>query len=152
VWVTRTNVFRYARLTPSDRDLARVLFSTMAAVFDEAAEALGDEYADRLLSREDFWAIAAFDGDRVVGGVTAHALPMTNSVANELFIYDIAVLPEDQRRGIGRGLVRELQRLAAMAGIHVLFVPADNDDTHALEFYRALGGAASPVTFFTFET
>jgi aminoglycoside 3-N-acetyltransferase I len=39
---------------------------------------------------------------------------------------------------------------AAEAGIHVLFVPADNEDTHALDFYTALGGEAAPVTIFTF--
>jgi aminoglycoside 3-N-acetyltransferase I len=142
---------RFVRLTASDRTTARALFSTMSAVFEEAAEPLGDDYLDRLLSREEFWAIAAFDGDRVAGGLTAHALPMTSTASTELFIYDIAVRPEDRRRGIGRALVRELQRLAAMAGIQVLFVPADNDDTHALEFYRRLGGTASPVTLFTFE-
>jgi aminoglycoside 3-N-acetyltransferase I len=31
-----------------------------------------------------------------------------------------------------------------------VFVPADNDDQHALDFYRALGGSPSSVTFFTF--
>jgi len=43
-----------------------------------------------------------------------------------------------------------LTRIAGDAGIHDLFVPADEDDAHALDFYRALGGVASPVTFFTF--
>jgi aminoglycoside 3-N-acetyltransferase I len=32
-----------------------------------------------------------------------------------------------------------------------VFVPADNGDTHALDFYRALGATASPVTMFVFE-
>jgi aminoglycoside 3-N-acetyltransferase I len=30
-------------------------------------------------------------------------------------------------------------------------VPADEEDDHAIEFYRALGAEASPVTFFTFS-
>ena len=33
-----------------------------------------------------------------------------------------------------------------------IFVPADDDDIHALDFYRALGGEESPVTFFTFAS
>jgi hypothetical protein len=33
-----------------------------------------------------------------------------------------------------------------------LFVAADNEDTHALDFYRALGGTASPVTIFEFAS
>jgi aminoglycoside 3-N-acetyltransferase I len=39
---------------------------------------------------------------------------------------------------------------AAAAGITVAFVPADNEDVHALDFYSALGGIPAPVTIFTF--
>jgi aminoglycoside 3-N-acetyltransferase I len=38
---------------------------------------------------------------------------------------------------------------AAAAGIKEVFVLADNEDVHALDFYRALGGRASQVTLFT---
>jgi aminoglycoside 3-N-acetyltransferase I len=31
-------------------------------------------------------------------------------------------------------------------------VLADDEDQHALDFYRALGGAASPVTMFDFSS
>lgn len=141
---------RIARLTSADGVVARELFATMAAVFDDDAEPLADAYLDALLGRDSFWALAAFDGAAVVGGLTAHTLPLTTSEASEIFIYDLAVVPAQQRRGIGRTLVATLRELAAAQGIEVSFVPADNDDVHALDFYRALGGAAAPVTIFTF--
>jgi len=31
-----------------------------------------------------------------------------------------------------------------------MFVAADNQDLHALDFYRAMGGEPSPVTIFSF--
>jgi aminoglycoside 3-N-acetyltransferase I len=46
--------------------------------------------------------------------------------------------------------VTELRNSAAESGVVNVFVAADNDDVHALDFYRALGGNASPVTLFTF--
>ncbi len=138
------------RLTLGDRDLARSLFTLMADVFEEDGEALSDDYLDRLLGREDFWAIAAFIGDQIIGGVTAHTLPMTRTESSEIFIYDLAVRPDQQRKGVGRRLVAELRAKAAAMGISEVFVPADNDDVHALDFYRAIGGVASPVTIFTF--
>jgi aminoglycoside 3-N-acetyltransferase I len=141
---------RLKRLTAGDRELAKVLFSVMAEVFDEGSEELSDGYIDRLLGREDFWAIAAFIGNDIVGGLTAHTLPMTRAEYSEIFIYDIAVRSEHQRKGIGRRLVEELRAQAAGTGITDLFVPADNEDAHALDFYRALGGEAAPVTIFTF--
>jgi aminoglycoside 3-N-acetyltransferase I len=39
----------------------------MAEVFEEECEPLGDGYLDRLLAREEFWALAAFDGEQIVG-------------------------------------------------------------------------------------
>jgi aminoglycoside 3-N-acetyltransferase I len=142
--------YRIARLGAGDGAVARTLFATMAAVFEEKHEALSDEYITKLLARDDLWVLAATYGDEIVGGLTAHTLLMTRSESREIFIYDIAVRADHQRRGVGRLLMAHLARLAADEGIHDLFVPADDEDAHALEFYRALGGVASPVTFFTF--
>jgi aminoglycoside 3-N-acetyltransferase I len=138
------------RLTGADCAVARRLFAMMADVFAEQSEPLSDGYLQRLLGRADFWAIAALLGDDIVGGVTAHTLPMTRAETAEIFVYDIAVRTDRQRTGIGRQLIDALRRAARDEGIEELFVPADNGDTHALEFYRALGGAPAPVTIFTF--
>ena len=139
------------RLRVGDRDLARHLFAVMAEVFEEPSERLSDSYLDALLGRESFWAIVALSGDEVVGGLTAHTLPMTRTESAEVFIYDVAVRAERQRRGIGRQLVTELCAAATAAGFGDVFVPVDSTDGHALDFYRALGGVPAPVTMFTFS-
>jgi aminoglycoside 3-N-acetyltransferase I len=139
------------RLASGDTALAKKMFSMMARTFAEPGGELSDEYVADLLARAGFWAIAAIDGGEVVGGVTAHTLPMTRKQSSEIFIYDIAVRPDRQRQGIGRSLVGHLREAAAAEGVDTVFVPADHEDDHAIEFYRALGGDASPVTFFTFE-
>lgn len=137
------------RLGPDDRDVARRMFAMLNEVFETEGEALSDGYVQGLLARPDFWALAAVDADeRVVGGITAHELPMTRSETRELFLYDLAVRPEVQRRGIGRRLVTSLVALAAAQGITVVFVPADDEDEHAVAFYAALGGRPAPVTMF----
>jgi len=123
----------------------------MAEVFGEKHEPMSDECLAGLLARDQFWALAATLDKEIVGGLTAHTLPMTRSESREVFIYDIAVREDHQRRGVGRLLMSHLARTAGDAGIHELFVPADDEDAHALEFYRALGGVASHVTFFTFS-
>jgi aminoglycoside 3-N-acetyltransferase I len=142
---------RTKRLTAADRELARKLFAVMAEAFEEDCEPLSDAYLDRLLNRTEFFTIAAFVGDEIVGGITAHTLPMTRAESSEVFIYDIAVRKDQRRKGAGRLLMAALREGAAAVGIHDVFVPADNDDTHALDFYRALGGVASPVTLFSFS-
>jgi aminoglycoside 3-N-acetyltransferase I len=141
---------RTRRLSSGDREPARRMFAMMAEVFAEECEHLSDGYLDRLLARDDFWAIAAFVGDDIIGGVTAHTLPMTKGESSEIFIYDIAVRRDQRRKGVGRRLMTALRDAAADFGVRHIFVPADDDDTHALDFYRALGGAPTPVTFFSF--
>ena len=139
------------RLTGADIERARALFGAMARVFDTDPGPLSDDYLTRLLMRGDFWALAASIGGLTVGGLTAHTLPLTRAEASEVFIYDIAVIPDYRRQGVGRQLVTALRAQAAAAGIPVVFVPADNEDTHALDFYRAIGGVAAAVTIFTFS-
>ncbi len=146
--------YQVVRLTTADVPLARRTFAMMVAVFDEAgleSESLSDAYVARLLARESFWALAALRGDEVVGGLTAHELPMTRTMSSEMFLYDLAVRADHQRRGVGRQLVDHLRRSASEAGISVMFVPADNEDEHALDFYRAIGGEGAAVTIFSFD-
>jgi aminoglycoside 3-N-acetyltransferase I len=145
-----TRNYRIARLVAGDGPMAKSVFSTMADVFDETHALLSDEYVAQLLARDELWVLAATLGEEIVGGLTAHTLPMTRSESREVFIYDVAVRADHQRRGVGRLLIAHLTRLAGAAGIHDLFVAADDEDAHALDFYRALGGVASPVTVFTF--
>lgn len=138
------------RLSTADRDRARALFTLMAEAFGEPHDPLDDGYLERLLGREDFWALAASEGGHLVGGLTAHTLPMTRTAASELFIYDLAVREDRRRRGIGRALMAALMAAAPAHGIHEIFVPADQGDDHALAFYRSLGGVPAAATVFTF--
>jgi aminoglycoside 3-N-acetyltransferase I len=87
------------RLTVDDRQLARRAFVMMTRVFGDDGEPLSDDYLQEILSRPDLWAVVAVSGDEPVGAVTAHMLPMTRAHTAELFVYDLAVRPDWQRRG-----------------------------------------------------
>jgi aminoglycoside 3-N-acetyltransferase I len=126
----------------------------MADVFGERHSPLSDAYLDALLLRQDFWVIAAIErsSSAPAGGLTAHSLPMTTYEGAEIFIYDIAVATHHQRHGLGRRLMEALRRAAAALSIRVVFVPAENEDTGALDFYRSLGGTPTSVTVFEFKS
>jgi aminoglycoside 3-N-acetyltransferase I len=129
-------------------DLARDAFHMMHEVFGEGGERLSETYVERLLSQPGFHAFVAIHRGRPVGCITSHDLPMTRQERSESFIYDLAVREDYQRRGIGRRLVETLVTDSAQRGIDVTFVPADNDDDHALAFYNSIGGRAASVTMF----
>ena len=120
----------------------------MSEVFGEGGLPLSDAYIDRLLKRDCFWAVVAIDDDKIVGGLTAHILPMTKAEQSELLIYDVAVHERLQRRGIGKMLISWVRNQASALGISDVFVLADTGDVGAISFYRNLGGADSPVTLF----
>jgi aminoglycoside 3-N-acetyltransferase I len=137
------------RLGNQQLQIAQNLFSLMASVFEEESLPLPDSYVQSLLDAPSFWALAAWDQNQLIGGLTAHTIPLTRIPAREVFIYDLAVLLSHQRQGVGRQLVNTLRTLAAPMTV---FVPADNEDQHALDFYRAIGGDPAEVTIFTFES
>jgi aminoglycoside 3-N-acetyltransferase I len=139
------------RLAPGDRDAARALLAVLAEVFEEEGVPVGDAYLDRLLAREDLLVIAAHEDRRVIGGAVAHLLPMTSREGAELMLYDIGVAPSHQRRGVGRAILDAVHAEAERLGADAIFVLADDEDAHALDFYRASGGRASPVTLFAWE-
>lgn len=138
-------------LVPGDELVALDLFELLSRVFETPGRRLELERARTLLASPAFLAVAAFSEGELCGGATGHILPMTREPTSELFIYDIAVDERQQRRGIGRQLIECILAEAATLGVTVAFVPADNEDDHALAFYENIGGTGAPVTIFTFE-
>jgi aminoglycoside 3-N-acetyltransferase I len=140
------------RLLAADLTLARATVEMMSAVFDEETGGpLSDHYLAAVLTQQDrLWLYAAIIDGQPVGGLTAHQLPMTRAEATELLIYDLAVRADHQRQGVGRAVIDQLLVDAAAAGIGEVWVPAEDEDRHAIEFYRRVGGSAQAVTVFTF--
>ena len=100
----------------------------MAGVFKTESAPLCSPYLGALLKEERFWALAACNEDHLVGGLTAHTLPLTRVDEHELLVYDIDVLPAYQRQGVGRRLVDELLAQARAVGTCEVFLLADNED------------------------
>ncbi len=76
---------------------------------------------------------------------------MYYSNSSEIFLYDLAVKPEYQRMGIGKGLLQSLKEYCLKNGIKEFFVMAHEEDEHAIEFYRATGGRGERVVNFLYE-
>jgi aminoglycoside 3-N-acetyltransferase I len=119
------------------------MLSMFAEVFDDKSTYLemqpDDGYLQRLLSNENFIAIAAFWGPAVVGGLAAYLLPKFEQDRSEIYIYDLAVKEESRRKGVATAMIEELKRLAIQRGAYVIFVQADYGDEPAIALYTELG-------------
>jgi ribosomal protein S18 acetylase RimI-like enzyme len=129
----------------TDRDLHH--FQNMLTLFGTAFEepATYDQarpspaYLAHLLARDTFLALAAFDGETVVGGIAAYVLDKFEQERIEIYIYDLAVAEPHRRQGIATAMIAELQRIAAVRGAWVIFVQADHGDDPAIALYTKFG-------------
>lgn len=144
--------FEIRKLASQDLAEFRSLIDLFNHVFEEMQPvAASDSHLQRLLSSRAFIALAAFFENEVVGGLTAYELPMYQKDSSEILVYDLAVRPDFQRKGIGQGLIRHLKEYCSVSGIQVFFVLVHEEDEHAVEFYRATGGKGERVINFVYE-
>ena len=101
-------------------------------------------YLERLIPRDTFIAVAALDGETLVGGIAAYVLDKFEQERSEVYIYDLAVAEAHRRRGIATAMIREVQRLAAERGVWVIFVQADRGDDPAIALYTRVGEREDP--------
>ena len=143
--------FEIKRLTKEDSVKFNSLIELFNLVFEEEPKIGSEANSLRLLDDNRFIAIVALADKEVVGGLTAYELPMYYSDASEIFVYDLAVKPEYQRMGGGKGLIQSLKEYCIKTRIKEFFVMAHEEDEHAIEFYRATGGKAEKVVNFVYE-
>jgi aminoglycoside 3-N-acetyltransferase I len=135
--------FSIDALGEGDVERLRALLAVFAEAFEDAESYCSSQpsaaYLERLLAGDSFIALAAHQGDRVVGGLTAYELKKSEQQRSEIYIYDLAVAEAHRRRGIATALIRALKPLAAERGAWVIFVQADVGDDPAITLYGKLG-------------
>jgi ribosomal-protein-alanine N-acetyltransferase len=120
---------------PADVHAAAALFGDTPRV--DATKRFLSEPGHHLL-------IAYVEGDPV-GMVTG--VEMTHpDKGTEMFLYELGVVDEHQRQGIGRALVNALSALARERDCYGMWVLTDDDNTAALATYRAAGGAVGDTS------
>lgn len=97
------------------------------------------DYLKKLLDNTQFIAIAALDGDKVIGGLIAYELQKFEQERSEIYIYDLAVDDSYRRQGIATRLIEELKSIGAKRGAYVILVQADPEDEPAISLYTKLG-------------
>jgi aminoglycoside 3-N-acetyltransferase I len=121
----------------------RALLGVFGEAFDDAETYCDAQpepaYLQRLLGSDGFIALAASDGDEVVGGIAAYELHKFERERSEIYIYDLAVAESHRRVGVATALIEELKRIATARGAWVIFVQADLGDEPAIALYSRLG-------------
>lgn len=130
-------------------------FIELLLVFEDVFEMKGfvmprAEYLQQMLAKDDFFVFAAFADNKVVGGLTTYTMQQYYSELPLVYIFDLAVKREYQRKGVGRKLMSSLLTYCKETGVEEVFVQADMVDDHAIEFYRSTGGITEEVVHFNY--
>jgi len=119
------------RLAPGDEPVVAKIAGGDPLDEHDAASLLAD---DRTLY------LVAFDGEDPVGFVFAHDLRRRRGAPSHLFVYDVEVVGTHRRRGIGRSLMREVERYARERGIRTGFLVTNECNEAAMGLYGSMGG------------
>jgi aminoglycoside 3-N-acetyltransferase I len=145
------DALRVRTLAAGDAALMRELLSLFGRAFDDLETYTGhqpdDQYLEKLLRSETFIAIAAFAGERMVGGLAGYVLPKFEQPRSEFYIYDLAVDEPHRRLGAATAMIARLKEIATSRGIYVIFVQADLADQPAIALYTAFGHREDVVHF-----
>ncbi|MDB5119852.1 MAG: acetyltransferase, family [Sphingobacteriales bacterium] len=132
-------------------DEFKELIRVFENVFEMESLQMPDEaYLRQLLKKQDFFVFAAFSDDMVVGGLTSYTLHQYYSKLPLVYIYDLAVKTKFQRQGIGKMLILGITNYCKNMDVEEVFVQADEEDGHAIEFYHSTGATAEKVIHFSY--
>lgn len=140
---------RIKKLGAADLDKFKELIVLFADVFEMKPFKMPDDnYLQQLLEKETFFVFVALLNKKVIGGLTSYMLHQYYSEMPLVYVYDLAVMTEYQRCGVGRKLMSGITDYCKEIGIEEVFVQADEIDEHAIEFYHSTGATPEKVVHF----
>jgi aminoglycoside 3-N-acetyltransferase I len=95
-----------------------------------------DTHLQKLLEKETFIAVVAKTNNKIIGGLTIYVLDQYYSHKPLAYLYDLAVLTNYQRKGVGKKLIAFTNNYCRQKGFEEVFVQADKVDDYAIDFYR----------------
>jgi ribosomal protein S18 acetylase RimI-like enzyme len=119
-------------LAPGDEHLL-----IRAAVFIDEGE-ISRQKASAHLADEDLVALAALEGDDLVGFI--YGFVLRRFECTSLFIYSVDVAEHARRRGVGAAMFAALHNRAKSAGWDEAFVFTNASNAAAMALYQSAGG------------
>ncbi|HYV91822.1 MAG TPA: GNAT family N-acetyltransferase [Chitinophagales bacterium] len=109
-----------------------------------------ETYLLQLLAKDSFFVFVALLNNKVIGGLTSYIMQQYYSKSPLVYIYDLAVKTEFQRKGIGKMLITGNNNYCKDIGVEAVMVEADEVDDYAIKFYHSTGATAEKVIHFDY--
>lgn len=143
---------KVVKLSKGDSETLSRLCDLYNEVFDEdLGKPVASHFDDLLNNHSILFFVVLNDSNDVIAGLTAHVLYNIHYSDPALYIYDIAVKQHLQRKGIGSMLLGEVLEYCKANNFQEVFVQADKEDEHAVNFYRRSRGEEKDVFDYSFR-
>lgn len=124
-------------LSSQDTDDFIELIRIFGDVFEmEGLKILDNKYLKSLLNKPDFLVLIGKYNNEVIGGLTVYVLHRYYSTKPVAYIYDVGVMRNHQRKGVGKKLISHLTQYCKENGFEDAYVEAETDDIQAVNFYK----------------
>jgi ribosomal protein S18 acetylase RimI-like enzyme len=142
---------RIRRLESGDVALA---VAALRSIKETARDDLGDVVLRRFLARLENVLIVADEDGTPAGYLVAYFLDRVDRPRSMACLYEIGVAAGHRRRGIGRALIEELQRICREARVMKVWVVASRANEAAIRLYAGTGGREAGVddVVFVYQT
>jgi len=138
-------------LSTDDLDVFIELIDVFVNVFElEKSPLPSKEHLLKVMNAPGFFSMVAMADKKVIGGLTAYTFEQYHSTQPIAYIYDLAVLSQHQRKGVGKSLINTFNDHCKKSGYQEVFVQTEKEEIHAVNFYRStrLSGEEDVAHFF----
>jgi ribosomal protein S18 acetylase RimI-like enzyme len=107
-------------------------------------------HLETLLDDDRSYLLAVVIDTKVVGYSLAYRFPSLYAIGNMAYLYDIDVVPEQRRKGIGRLLIETMISFLKQDDVVELWLGTAVDNSPAQRLFTATGAIKSGETFYDY--
>lgn len=137
------------RLKPGDEEIAANVILKIKLEDNNIPENFS--YITSLLSDDSNYLIVSLDKNIPTGFLIAYELQRIDCDKSMMLFYEIEVLPEYQKRGIGAKLISKLKEYCRKRNILKMWVISNESNIAAMNLYQSTGGVQSEKPEILFE-
>lgn len=138
---------KVVRVEKNDLNIVRYIIQYLIDVSNRRDELPAPDYLEKLLADDRTYLLAAVVDQVVVGYTLAYRFPSLYAAEYMAYLYDIEVVPEHRRKGIGKLLVETLIEYVKLDGVKELWLGTAVDNEEGQGLFSTTGGIKSGETF-----
>ena len=141
------------RLRADDEAAAVAAIHKLKPAEERAGHDASPDHMRQLLRRDENYLYIASVDAQPVGFLLAYRVPRVDRDQDMIYLYEIAVLPEQRRHGIGSRMIQALKQECRSSNVMEMWVGTEADNVAARALYESTGAKCQGETYaeYTYE-